>query len=341
MNQSDLNAWLGYGTQLMGANMDMMMQYSSQKWKEKEAKKVREWNEQMYERQLEDNRENWRMANEYALPSAQLARIREAGLNPLLMYEGGLSQQVASPAQGADVNSAPAATGSMQTNYGQALSGAALIKAQIDNINADTLLKKSTAKETETHVDWYNTTKSLDLAIKERNYDKMSYEIQKIATESNALADMTWKNLEYLDKSMEMMDKHYNLAQKDYERNLAYNLADIAVRNRQVDATLKQIAVNMYDAVTKRKMALSDIAKNSAEIKEIMSRTDLNQAEKQKKVQETVSQLMKNQNLYQFGAESLNGAAAALILLTSNIFDERNAADFDNEMKKMMKDLGF
>lgn len=48
-----------------------------------EAKKQREWNEQMMDKQNAWSLDMWNRTNEYNSPSAQLSRLREAGLNPL------------------------------------------------------------------------------------------------------------------------------------------------------------------------------------------------------------------------------------------------------------------
>lgn len=45
-------------------------------------KKTRFHQLRMYERQLADNRENWRIQNEYNSPAAQMERLKAAGLNP-------------------------------------------------------------------------------------------------------------------------------------------------------------------------------------------------------------------------------------------------------------------
>lgn len=47
------------------------------------------YNEKWYNRQLGDNINLWRMQNEYNTPAAQMARFKEAGLNPNLIYGQG------------------------------------------------------------------------------------------------------------------------------------------------------------------------------------------------------------------------------------------------------------
>lgn len=62
-------------------------------------KKNREWQEQMYERRLADERANWQMENEYNSPVQQVERLRAAGINPdLYGIDGaGTASQINTP----------------------------------------------------------------------------------------------------------------------------------------------------------------------------------------------------------------------------------------------------
>lgn len=51
-------------------------------------RKSRRFSRQMYERQRADNLADYHMQNAYNHPAAQVARLKEAGLNPALMYSG-------------------------------------------------------------------------------------------------------------------------------------------------------------------------------------------------------------------------------------------------------------
>lgn len=51
--------------------------------------RTRQHNEHMYDRQLRDSISMWNMQNEYNHPSSQMARLRDAGLNPNLIYGNG------------------------------------------------------------------------------------------------------------------------------------------------------------------------------------------------------------------------------------------------------------
>lgn len=52
-------------------------------------RKTREWNEKMLKQQREWALADWQMQNEYNDPSAQMARLKSAGLNPALVYGNG------------------------------------------------------------------------------------------------------------------------------------------------------------------------------------------------------------------------------------------------------------
>ncbi|QCS36936.1 DNA pilot protein [Tortoise microvirus 29] len=66
-------------------------------------KKTRKYNEYMYDKQKADNLAFWQMQNEYNSPQSQMERLRDAGLNPNLVYgasaPGNSSSQVQTPSQ--------------------------------------------------------------------------------------------------------------------------------------------------------------------------------------------------------------------------------------------------
>lgn len=67
-------------------------------------KKTREWNEKMYGIQRTDALNDWMRQNEYNSPAAQMQRLRDAGLNPHLVYGGG-ANSVSQPIRSTDAKS--------------------------------------------------------------------------------------------------------------------------------------------------------------------------------------------------------------------------------------------
>lgn len=115
-------------------------------------KKTREWNEKMYGRQREDALADWARSNQYNSPLSQMQRLREAGLNPHLVYGNG-ANNVSQPVRSTDVKGwnpqAPAFDlgGIVNTYFGvqqqqQALKNQEaqlrLINSQVDKTDAET-----------------------------------------------------------------------------------------------------------------------------------------------------------------------------------------------------------
>jgi hypothetical protein len=67
-------------------------------------RKTRKWNEAMYGKQREDALADWARTNEYNAPLQQMARLKEAGLSPHLIYGGG-ANSISSPVRSTDVKS--------------------------------------------------------------------------------------------------------------------------------------------------------------------------------------------------------------------------------------------
>lgn len=84
-------------TGLMGGIVGSIMQ-------KRENARQRDYEQQFYQTQKADNISFWNMENNYNTPANQMQRLKDAGLNPNLMYgspqSGGVASQVNSPSQG-------------------------------------------------------------------------------------------------------------------------------------------------------------------------------------------------------------------------------------------------
>jgi ribosomal protein L25 (general stress protein Ctc) len=65
---------------------------------------TQKWNEKMYGQQRMDAMADWMRQNEYNSPAEQMRRLREAGLNPHLVYGGG-ANSVSQPIRSTDAKS--------------------------------------------------------------------------------------------------------------------------------------------------------------------------------------------------------------------------------------------
>ena len=77
-------AVIAAGAELAGQGINAIAQSSMNR-------KTRQWNERMYGRQREDALADWARVNEYNHPIQQMKRLKEAGLNPNLVYGNGTS----------------------------------------------------------------------------------------------------------------------------------------------------------------------------------------------------------------------------------------------------------
>lgn len=119
-------------------------------------KKSRQFSEQMYQRQYDDNLKLWRTQNEYNSPQSQMKRLQEAGLNPNLVYGSGAAQTPAGNISTPDVQTPQFRTpeiGNAVADAGSKLmqyQDIQIKQAQIDNLKVqnqvlaeDVLLKRS------------------------------------------------------------------------------------------------------------------------------------------------------------------------------------------------------
>lgn len=112
----------------------------------KSAEEQRKWNEEMMEKQNEWSLDMWNKTNEYNSPTAQVSRLREAGLNPLYYGLDGTSANALESAQvmGYDRSSMKGLANPFQQGFENMLAARSLQKdielknAQIDKTKADT-----------------------------------------------------------------------------------------------------------------------------------------------------------------------------------------------------------
>lgn len=120
-----------------------------------EAVKSREWQEKMYDRQLDDNIA-WRTHQEaYNSPEAQMARYRDAGINPMYAVTGNGGNSIVTP----NSTSVPMtnkadtpAPRNLRFNP-QVLAQSAITKAQVKSINAQANMYNAQANEANTRAE--------------------------------------------------------------------------------------------------------------------------------------------------------------------------------------------
>ncbi|QIR82379.1 DNA pilot protein [Chicken microvirus mg8_45] len=111
----------------------------------------RNWQEKMYQQQVQNQRQDVAQLQAYNSPLAQMKRLQAAGLNPDLMYAGGASGLVGSsmpsysaPSGSGATANAVSAFGSLPTVGEGMIQGIAAMKtlAETENIKQDTMKKQ-------------------------------------------------------------------------------------------------------------------------------------------------------------------------------------------------------
>ena len=110
------------------------------------------WNQQMLKQQQQFAVDTWNMQNEYNTPKAQAERLREAGINPLVLGSNGsspagaISNPAASPAAGATVH--PYDYQNMMSGMGNAVANS--VDAYFRNRNIQSVTHKNEAETSRT-----------------------------------------------------------------------------------------------------------------------------------------------------------------------------------------------
>jgi len=220
-------------------------------------KKTREWNEKMYGVQREDAMADWQRVNDYNSPVNQMKLLREAKLNPNLVYGNGTSV-TASPVRSSDTGNWNPQTPDYASIPGAALQGISAyqdytmqqeqlktMQVARDNMNLDGILKTLVASGKTVQ----NAQSALDLDKAKALYDT------SIATAEEQLRSLSTGtdikiNQEIRDAAMQapnLMGAFERVA------NIAANtaLAKQQLQNLKKTGTLQQMEINM------RKLGLS------------------------------------------------------------------------------------
>lgn len=227
-------------TGLLGAGMGLMLQRSNDRRQYNQQERLQglqiRGNQQMMDYAYQKQMDMWNATN-YA---AQVAHMKAAGLSPGLIYgmKGGGGITTGSPAGNVQGANAPVGGGEIPSMMGMGLQ-LQLLKAQKENIEADTLKKKTEATKTG-GVDTTLTetqTKSLAEGI-------LNQRAQRKLTELQAdLADID-KEIKgrTIEEAIELIDWETQRAANEVERLFRQNIIDKATMNDRIDMVKAELA---------------------------------------------------------------------------------------------------
>jgi hypothetical protein len=194
-------------------------------------RKTREWNEAQYKKQREDALADWARTNEYNAPLQQMARLKEAGLSPHLIYGGG-ANSISQPVRSTDTKSwspnAPQIDGSQIVSqyFGvqQQQNALEIQKEQIAGLKLDNQYKEQTLPD-RTQTPGLNNAKILEQtdnimettrmnrlkqSLQAGEYDKLREEVKQLVTNNqyNGLNQaIKYKINGFLSDQIELINK--------------------------------------------------------------------------------------------------------------------------------------
>ena len=200
--------------------------------------------------------DQWNRENEYNLPVNQMQRLKDAGINPNLYYAQGQGYNVAAQSPQLTAGAPSQVAPGMQLDMAQAIAQLGLLKAQIDNTNANTENQKSQARNNDAKTDTENENRP------------------GLVRKTNVEADLGAANTAVAKKTLDQID-----TQMAYIKSQIVNTdANTLLTNLNSDAfnTRLQHELDNLDSQTKKNF--SDMGVNAAKIKEIYSMISLNDA---------------------------------------------------------------
>lgn len=258
---SAITGGLGFLGGLIGNNSQSKNINKQIRAQAEENQKNREYNLMLAQKQNAWNVEQWERENAYNDPSAQLARMEKAGINPDLAVGGGYSNTAASsPAMTAGAASTAqdmSALGQRPT-LGQAIQSAlrdSMIGAQIDNIKANTRKTNAEAGVSEIDAKYREAEKTLGIELGTQELRKNAEQITLLTTEWRQKAlqneglsyDVYMKKIEHTfkERKMEALVKKMENEAKLSSTEVEYALKSLSLRLTGLEA---ETDMKVYDA---------------------------------------------------------------------------------------------
>lgn len=221
-----------------------------------ENQKMRDYNLALAKQQNLWNIQQWNRENEYNSPSAQMARMRAAGLNPDMMYSGGVSGNLAanSPQMTSGAPASPmdwSALGNKKTIFDVAMQ-----RATLEQMDANTEKIQSETKGIDIDNQYKPIEKVLgiqltktQIALNRGMLKELSAKVDKIQMETlNLEQDLVLKKIEQVFKEesmkreLKILDSKVKITEAEAEYYLKTLMARVTMAQSQADeATSKAL----------------------------------------------------------------------------------------------------
>jgi len=226
-------------------------------------RKTRQWNEKMYAQQRADSLSDYTMQNEYNSPASQMQRLRDAGLNPNLVYGNGATATggtVRSSAAPAWNPKAPQIESSGIGNSLMSYYDIQLREAQTDNLRTQNtvLAEEKALKAAQTYATLMGATKTgidsesqkFDLSQRVRLADTAAEaakaSLDKIKADTTFTTDSNTRANQRQPYDLAMVVE--NILTQEAGRKLTSAQIDsinAQIKNMGLDSKLKQLDIDM------------------------------------------------------------------------------------------------
>lgn len=206
---------------------------------------------EMYERSVNVNRENWRMANEYNSPQQQMQRLRDAGLNPNLVYGDGAT------ATGDTIQqSAPQQWNPENPGKGALPPGLIMGMYQMQQMAAQTNLTKE--KIESENLNQRLTTVTTTLRELQAEYDRSRNDVQKATIQTQIdTANATLTNILQEIKLKSAHTENVTIGSSKMKQDMDIAIGDAILRWQKGDLELTKLGqeIRNIEADTRKKGA--------------------------------------------------------------------------------------
>lgn len=233
----------GSAGSLVNAGLSALTNHMTEKWQEK-----------MYDRQRQDALADWNRQNEYNSPTAQMERLKSAGLNPNLVYGQGAvannASGVRSSSPGAYHPQAPQidASGVLSQYYDIQAK-----KAQINNLRAqntvlleDAAMKKAATRSLTNKADIGEFDLGMKQTLKDTNIDFRKQQLAKLGADTQFTLDSNERqkitaSYNWEKTATEILLNRARMQQSQAERSKIYE----AINLMQKDGVLKDWQIKL------------------------------------------------------------------------------------------------
>ena len=250
MSLDPISAGIAVGGSLVNGLLQGSQNRKNREFQARENQKARDYNTEM-----------WEKNNAYNDPSQQMARLKNAGINPHLAYSNGSVTNTSSSPASSNASSMP--EGRAPQLDVNAMLNARLIGEQINNIKADTQKKEAEARNIGTDTEGKTLQNGISTKVSENwqtTYEAdMSF--KKSATSVN------YSNIQVNDKKIEVSDMDIKRTTRE--------ITNLVTTNSKLEAEINAIVVKMNMDVQQTKNYIATLGLIKAQIDNYNAQTSL------------------------------------------------------------------